>query len=266
MAVAATEPAEPILRLRGVGRRFGGLDAVSDVDLDVAHGERRAILGPNGAGKTTLFNVISGDIPATSGTITFLGDDVGARAGGGAHATRHGPHLPEVPPVPRDERRGQPLPGGARHAQGPPAHAPPGGRLARCANAPASSRRRSAWSPSSTALVGSISHGEQRQLEVGMARAVDPKLMLLDEPASGLSRGERVALTDLLLELDREHHADPHRARHGRGPARGRERHDDARRPQDRRGHPGRDPRQRARPRAVPGRARRQTTRSSATS
>jgi branched-chain amino acid transport system ATP-binding protein len=52
-------------------------------------------------------------------------------------------------------------------------------------------------------LVGAISHGEQRQLEVGMARAVDPKLMLLDEPASGLSRGERVALTDLLLELDK---------------------------------------------------------------
>jgi branched-chain amino acid transport system ATP-binding protein len=52
-------------------------------------------------------------------------------------------------------------------------------------------------------LVGELSHGEQRQLEVGMARAVDPKLMLLDEPASGLSRGERVALTDLLLELDK---------------------------------------------------------------
>jgi branched-chain amino acid transport system ATP-binding protein len=51
-------------------------------------------------------------------------------------------------------------------------------------------------------LVGSLSHGEQRQLEVGMARAVDPTLMMLDEPASGLSRGERVALTDLLLQLD----------------------------------------------------------------
>jgi branched-chain amino acid transport system ATP-binding protein len=51
--------------------------------------------------------------------------------------------------------------------------------------------------------VGSISHGEQRQLEVAMARATEPKLMLLDEPASGLSRGERVALTDLLLELDK---------------------------------------------------------------
>ena len=56
--------------------------------------------------------------------------------------------------------------------------------------------------PKLETLVGSISHGEQRQLEVGMARAVDPKLMLLDEPASGLSRGERVALTDMLLELD----------------------------------------------------------------
>jgi branched-chain amino acid transport system ATP-binding protein len=53
------------------------------------------------------------------------------------------------------------------------------------------------------ALVGNISHGEQRQLEVAMARATEPTLMLLDEPASGLSRGERVALTDLLLELDR---------------------------------------------------------------
>jgi branched-chain amino acid transport system ATP-binding protein len=51
-------------------------------------------------------------------------------------------------------------------------------------------------------LVGSLSHGEQRQLEVGMARAVNPTLMMLDEPASGLSRGERVALTDLLLRLD----------------------------------------------------------------
>ena len=57
--------------------------------------------------------------------------------------------------------------------------------------------------PKLPTLVGSLSHGEQRQLEVGMARAGDPKLMMLDEPASGLSRGERVALTDLLLGLDR---------------------------------------------------------------
>ena len=77
MTAAEPSSAEPILRLRGVGRRFGGLAAVSDVDLDVAHGERRAILGPNGAGKTTLFNLIAGDIPATSGRSTFLGEDLG---------------------------------------------------------------------------------------------------------------------------------------------------------------------------------------------
>jgi branched-chain amino acid transport system ATP-binding protein len=53
-------------------------------------------------------------------------------------------------------------------------------------------------------VVGSLSHGEQRQLEVGVARACDPKIMMLDEPASGLSRGERILLTDLLLALDRE--------------------------------------------------------------
>ncbi len=73
---ATPENAEPILRLRGIGRRFGGLHAVRDVDLDVAHGERRAILGPNGAGKTTLFNVISGDVSPSSGTIDFLGEEV----------------------------------------------------------------------------------------------------------------------------------------------------------------------------------------------
>ena len=74
---AVTESAAPILRLRGVGRRYGGLVAVRDVDLDVAPGERRAILGPNGAGKTTLFNVISGDVAPSSGTIEFRGQEVG---------------------------------------------------------------------------------------------------------------------------------------------------------------------------------------------
>src|SRR5205809_5346887 len=79
MAIAArqtTESAESTLRLRGVGRRFGGLQAVRAVDLDVVHGERRAVLGPNGAGKTTLFNVIAGDLPATSGRVELFGRDV----------------------------------------------------------------------------------------------------------------------------------------------------------------------------------------------
>jgi len=197
-----TEPAGPILRLRGVGRRFGGLDAVRDVDLDVAHGERRAILGPNGAGKTTLFNVISGDMPATSGTIEFLGQDIGAIPAPGR--TRLG--------MGRTYQKSRLFLGlsvednlylavlGTR-----------GGHQRMIRKSIDDEMRERARELAATvglqsqiaSLVGSISHGEQRQLEVAMARATEPKLMLLDEPASGLSRGERVALTDLLLELDK---------------------------------------------------------------
>jgi branched-chain amino acid transport system ATP-binding protein len=197
------EHAGPILRLRGIGRRFGGLDAVRDVDLDVAPGERRAILGPNGAGKTTLFNVISGDMPQTSGTIEFLGQDIGHIPAPGR--TRLG--------MGRTYQKSRLFLGlsvednlylavlGSR-----------GGhlRLTRKKALDGEMRERArelaqlvGLESQIASLVGSISHGEQRQLEVGMARATEPKLMLLDEPASGLSRGERVALTDLLLELDK---------------------------------------------------------------
>ena len=80
MEAAATraDSAEPILRLRGIGRRFGGVHAVSDVDLTVRPGERRAILGPNGAGKTTLFNLISGEFPPSTGSVELFGRDVSA--------------------------------------------------------------------------------------------------------------------------------------------------------------------------------------------
>jgi len=67
---------QPLLDLRGVSVAFGGLLALSEVDLSVGLGERLAILGPNGAGKTTLFNVIAGDIAPTTGTVHIAGDDV----------------------------------------------------------------------------------------------------------------------------------------------------------------------------------------------
>jgi branched-chain amino acid transport system ATP-binding protein len=199
---ATAEHAEPILRLRGVGRRFGGLYAVSDVDLDVAHGERRAILGPNGAGKTTLFNVISGDTSPTSGTIEFQGYDITdlparARAKLGMGRTYQKSRLflglsvednlyLGLLGVKKGHLRPVVLPGRDGQLR-ERAH-----ELARMVGL--HDRLRTA--------VGSLSHGEQRQLEVAMARAGDPVLMMLDEPASGLSRGERVALTEALLQLD----------------------------------------------------------------
>jgi branched-chain amino acid transport system ATP-binding protein len=202
MTAAPTEPAAPILRLRGVSRRFGGLAAVRDVDLDVAPGARRAILGPNGAGKTTLFNVICGDMPASSGTIEFLGEDVSAlkapaRTQRGMGRTYQKSRLFLGLTV-EDNLYLAVL--GTRK----------GHLRLRRTKADGEMRERArelagvvGLEGKLGTLVGAISHGEQRQLEVGMARAVEPKLMLLDEPASGLSRGERVALTDLLLELDK---------------------------------------------------------------
>ena len=198
-----TEHAEPTLRLRGVGRRFGGLHAVRDVDLDVAPGERRAILGPNGAGKTTLFNVIAGDFPATSGKVELLGRDVTglparvrtkmglartyqqSRLFGGLSVEDNiylavvgvsGGHLRPIL-----TRRDTGYRERAREAA-----------------------RRVAIDHKLDTLVASLSHGEHRQVGLAVALAAEPKVMMLDEPASGLSRGERQLLTDLLLALERE--------------------------------------------------------------
>jgi branched-chain amino acid transport system ATP-binding protein len=201
VAERTTNSAEPILRLRGVGRRFGGLRAVAGVDLEVGPGERRAILGPNGAGKTTLFNVIAGEFPASEGTIELFGLDVTqaparhraklglartyqqSRVFGGlsvednlylaALGIRTGHTFPF-----RSAKRDAPLRAKARDA----------------AKAVGLAHRLGT-------LVSELSHGERRQLAIGMARAAEPKLMMLDEPAAGLSRAERQMLSELLLAL-----------------------------------------------------------------
>jgi len=194
--------AEPILRLRGVGRRYGGLHAVRDVDLDVAHGERRAILGPNGAGKTTLFNVISGDVPPSSGTVEFLGSDVSALP----------PRARAKLGMGRTYQKSRSFLGlsvvdnvylallGVQRGHFRPVLLPK--RDAELRERAAELVREAGLPGRENAIVGELSHGEQRQLEVAMARASNPRLMMLDEPASGLSRGERVALTEMLLGLD----------------------------------------------------------------
>jgi branched-chain amino acid transport system ATP-binding protein len=195
--------ARPILRLRGIGRRFGGLHAVSDVNLDVAPGERRGILGPNGAGKTTLFNVIAGDMPPTAGRVELFERDVTplparARARLGLARTYQQSRLflglsvadniylavlgvtgNRLRPV--ISKRDEELRERARRAAG-----------------------RVAISEKLDELVSSLSHGEHRQVALAMALASEPKILMLDEPASGLSRGERTLVTDLLLALDRD--------------------------------------------------------------
>jgi len=199
--VTSAERAAPILRLRGVGRRFGGVHAVRGVDLEVAPGERRAILGPNGAGKTTLFNLISGEFPPSAGTVELFGTDVTRfpsrkRARMGLSRTFQTSRLFLGLSV-EDNLYLAVL--GVHD-----------GHFRLVKNRQDSEMREKARAMGDAVgltdqldiLVSELSHGEQRQLEVGMARASDPKLMMLDEPAAGLSRAERVRLTDTLLKLD----------------------------------------------------------------
>ena len=199
----APEHAEPALRLRGVGRRFGGLLACDSIDLDVAYGERRAILGPNGAGKTTLFNLVCGDFPVTTGSVELLGRDVTllparTRAKMGLARTYQQSRLFGGLSV---EDNVYLSVVGVRGGHLRPVLTKRDGEMREHAR---ESARRVAIDHRLSSLVGSLSHGEQRQVALAVALAADPKLMMLDEPCSGLSRGERQLLTDLLLALDSE--------------------------------------------------------------
>jgi branched-chain amino acid transport system ATP-binding protein len=193
----------PALRLRGVGRRFGGLHAVRDVDLEIAPGERRAILGPNGAGKTTLFNVICGDFPATSGRVELFGRDVTGlpartRARMGLARTYQQSRLFGGLTV-EDNIYLSILGVSAGHLR--PVLLRKDAEMRERADAAA---RRAAIDHKLSETLANLSHGEHRQVALALALAAEPKMLMLDEPCSGLSRGERQLLTDLLLALERD--------------------------------------------------------------
>jgi branched-chain amino acid transport system ATP-binding protein len=201
-AAPSVEHAAPALRLRGVGRRFGGLLAVDDVDLDVVLGGRHAILGPNGAGKTTLFNVISGDLSASSGSVELLGVDVTRvaarqRARLGLARTYQQSRLFLGLTV-EDSIYLSVVGVGGGHLR--PVVLP--GRDGRIRERAREAARLVAIDHRLGDIVGELSHGEHRQVALAMALASEPKLLMLDEPAAGLSRGERRLLTELLLALD----------------------------------------------------------------
>jgi branched-chain amino acid transport system ATP-binding protein len=195
--------AGPALRLYGLVRTFGGLAAVDGITLALEADERLAVIGPNGAGKTTLFRLICGELRPDSGRVELLGCDV----------TRMSVH--------RRARLGL-----ARTFQVSNLF----GRLSvgenmRLAAQASSSGRWRFWRPiepddrhgrrarevlDEVGLgerfddrVADLSHGEQRQLEIAMALATRPRLLLLDEPAAGLAAAERARVRTLLAELPR---------------------------------------------------------------
>jgi branched-chain amino acid transport system ATP-binding protein len=183
-----------------VGRRFGGLVAVNSVTLAVASGERRAILGPNGAGKTTLFNVIAGEYKPTTGRVLFLEEDVThlpprKRARRGLTRTYQTallfPGLSIFDNLYLALRGVSPRRMSMLRPRRNDRYLARAGELAAQVGLETGLDRK----------VGELSHGEQRQLELGMALAGNPRLLMLDEPAAGLSPAERTTLVQLLLEL-----------------------------------------------------------------
>jgi branched-chain amino acid transport system ATP-binding protein len=181
------------LVLEGVSRNFGALRAIEDVSFSVAAGERRALIGANGAGKTTLFNVITGDFPATEGRVLFFGEDVTRqppfeRIRAGLRRTYQSSLLLRDLTV-RDNLflalRGVTRNRYSFFRQRSSNELLERVRLAHLADQ----------------SVSSLSHGQQRQLEIGMALAGAPRLILFDEPAAGLSPAERAELVGLLRSL-----------------------------------------------------------------
>jgi branched-chain amino acid transport system ATP-binding protein len=185
------------LVLEGITREFGALRAIEDISFSVAAGERRAVLGANGAGKTTLFNAITGDFPPTAGRVRFFGEDVTdlppyERIRRGLRRTYQSSLLFRNLTVrdnlflaTRGVSRGRFS--FVRPRAGDPSRVATQDLLDRTRLAHLAERQ-----------VAELSHGELRQLEIGMALAGAPRLILFDEPAAGLSPGERRELVALL--------------------------------------------------------------------
>jgi len=196
--------AEPLLELERVAVAFGSLRAVDGVSLAVASGERRAIIGPNGAGKTTLFNAIAGDLAVTEGAVRLDGRDVTRlrthrRAGLGVGRTFQITTLFMGLSVEDNVRlavRGLSRRKFAMFSSGAP-DSDEAGRIERVLE-------RSRLAPARARLARTLSYGQQRELELALALAGRPRLLLLDEPAAGLSPAERVTMAELIRALPRE--------------------------------------------------------------
>jgi branched-chain amino acid transport system ATP-binding protein len=193
--------ADPVLRIEGLTKNFGGLRVTDDVTLDVRPGELHAVIGPNGAGKTTLINQISGLLSPDAGKIMFGGEDVtglpiNKRAERGlARSFQITSILPgfsvlENVALAVQARRGSSFSFFGRAADEEALNMPAYAALlqaglAERAHAPA----------------GELSHGEKRALELAIALAMEPKLLLLDEPMAGTGRDEGERIVAVLRSL-----------------------------------------------------------------
>lgn len=193
-----------VLRLEKLSRNFGGLMAVNGVSLDVLPGERRAIIGPNGAGKTTLFNLISGELPLAEGKVYLDDRDVSQlaafqRANLGIGRTFQRTNLFFSLSVFENVR----LAVQHRHRISRSFFAPVAGFTG--VNGEATHLlEQIGLADRSDEPVKSLAYGQQRALEIALAMANQPKVMLLDEPTAGMSPAETHEMVNLIKELQQE--------------------------------------------------------------
>lgn len=195
----------PLLSTQGLTRRFGGLVAVNEVDLDIQAGQVHAILGPNGAGKSTLINLLSGELPPSSGRITLEGNAIHgkkahqiARMGiGRSHQKTN--IFPRLTCRQNCELAARPSHGGILGSW----------RSRRVAQAVTEQAETALVTCSLKdrldTLASDMSYGEQRQLQIAMVLATRPRIMLLDEPMAGMGRDETQSVTQLLDDLSRHY-------------------------------------------------------------
>jgi branched-chain amino acid transport system ATP-binding protein len=191
----------PLLECKGLVRRFGALVAVDNVDLSVEPGEIRAVIGPNGAGKSTVFNLITSVLKPSAGQVFFAGEDVTGMpvyrvAQKGIARTFQLCHVypaltarenVRIAAQARDQARWRFLGGGSVL-----------GRSAAVADEAIERMRLSRFADVTAAM---LSHGDQRLLEVAMAIAQKPRLLMLDEPTQGLSIEETGRAVQILKDL-----------------------------------------------------------------
>ena len=196
---------EVFLEARSLSRHFGGLAANSNVSVTLRRGEIHALLGPNGAGTSTFINMLSGDLPPSSGTILLKGEDVSglpvhrrSRIGIGRSFQRTNIFptfsVQENCVLAAQSRQQQP-----GKIFRPPLH-----------NQAVVDRSHEVMALTGLAhcgsqIAGTLSHGEQRQLEIAMVLATNPIVLLLDEPLAGMGADESSRMVDLLARLRRDH-------------------------------------------------------------
>ncbi len=200
---------QTLMSARQLTKRFGGLAAVNDVNVDLWLGHIHAVIGPNGAGKSTLTNLLSGDLPPTSGTIVLDGHDITGWTPEKISRHRLGRSYQKTNifrtfSVWDNVRL-------AAQSRVQPSPFNPLGWLSRAANMQAVNERAeramelAGLQDRRKTIAGAASHGEQRQLEIAMTLATEPVVLLLDEPLAGMGVAEAESMVQLLLRVKKDH-------------------------------------------------------------